>query len=148
MMHRQVTEHCFLKVQFESTVTWQLLSDYLRCTPQFHGVPRYDCVIIRTVDRVIFGRLLFIFTIVEGSTTYPLALIHPYDAASGPQRRKDRDLGLIRVRARPRASAEFISVHSIIRGAYLVQDGADVNDFFVVDVVDTDMFLRIKKIRS
>ena len=100
------------------------------------------------MDQQIFGRLLFVFTFVEGGTTYPLALIHPYDAALGPQRRKDRDLGLIRVRARPRASAEFISVHSIIRGAYIVQDSSDANDFFIVDVVDTDMFLRMKKIRS
>jgi hypothetical protein len=100
------------------------------------------------VDRQIFGRLVYVFTFVVDGETYPLALIHPYDAPVGPRRRKDQELGLIRVRARPRTSAEFISVHSIIRGAYLVQDSADKTNFFIVDTVDTDMFLRIKKMQS
>jgi len=100
------------------------------------------------VDRQIFGRLIYVFTFVVDGETYPLVLIHPYDAPAGPRRRKDQELGLIRVRARPRASAEFISVHSIIRGAYLVQDSADKTNFFIVDSVDTDMFLRIKKMQS
>ncbi|OJA17542.1 hypothetical protein AZE42_04203 [Rhizopogon vesiculosus] len=47
------------------------------------------------------------------------------------------------VRARPRAEAQFIPLQSIIRGALLVQDA--YFDFLVVDAVDSDMFLRVKK---
>ncbi|KAG1732179.1 uncharacterized protein EDB91DRAFT_1058197 [Suillus paluster] len=38
--------------------------------------------------------------------------------------------------------SEFISLHSIIHGALLVPDYDSNTDFFVVDYVDTDMFLH------
>lgn len=74
---------------------------------------------------------------------FPLALIHPFDAPTGVQLRKDKQLNLYRVQSRPRAQAEFFSVRSIICGAFLVPD---VNlDYLVVDTVDTDMFLCMKE---
>ncbi|KAG1897930.1 uncharacterized protein F5891DRAFT_1129641 [Suillus fuscotomentosus] len=33
----QIHEHRYLKVQYESTTTWKLTTDYLRCNPSFHG---------------------------------------------------------------------------------------------------------------
>ena len=85
------------------------------------------------------------FLCVVDSKVYPLALIHPYDAGiQGPRCRKDKDLELLRVRVRPRVQAEFISLHSVIRGALLIQDFDSDSDYFVVDTVDTDMFLRLR----
>ncbi|OAX43175.1 hypothetical protein K503DRAFT_709034 [Rhizopogon vinicolor AM-OR11-026] len=99
---------------------WRLHTDCLRCSPQFFGAPRFDCVSIQMIDeKVILGHLLFLFEC------------------------PDKDLGLFRVRARPRAEAQFIPLQSIIRGALPVQDG--YFDFLVVDTVDSDMFLRVKK---
>jgi hypothetical protein len=57
---------------------------------------------------------------------------------AGVRLRKDKDLGLFRVRARPQA--QFFPLRLIIHGALLVQDF----DFFMVDTVDTDMFLHMK----
>jgi hypothetical protein len=48
------------------------------------------------------------------------------------------------VRMRPRGDAMFISVRSICRGAFLVPENSNHGDYLVVDVVDTDMFLRIR----
>ena len=78
---------------------------------------------------------------------YPIALIHPFDAAlSGPRRQKDADFGLFCVHAKPRTSCEFIFVRSIVRGALLVEDFERSGDLLVIDTVDTDMFLRLKQI--
>jgi len=146
LTRHKVTECRFLRVNYESMVDWRLHTDYLRCSPQFFGTPRFDCVFIQMTDeKVILGRLLFLFECPVGSHTFPgpLALVHPFDAATGVRLRKDKDLGLFRVRARPRAEAQFIPLRSVIRGALLVQDGHF--DFLVVDTVNSDMFLQVKK---
>ncbi|KAG1776116.1 hypothetical protein EV702DRAFT_1180116 [Suillus placidus] len=145
----QVHEHRYLKVHYESTATWKLATDYLRCSPSFHGHERHDCALIRTQDKdghdkYIFIKLLFMFKHTVGSHTLDLALVLPMDA-SPRWRLLDRDLRLTRLRARPAASSEFITLHSIIRGALLVPDFDNNGDYFLVDYVDTDMFLRIQR---
>ncbi|KAF8240508.1 hypothetical protein L208DRAFT_1232192, partial [Tricholoma matsutake] len=42
------------------------------------------------------------------------------------------------------ADAMFVSVRSICCGAFLVAENCKDGDYLVVDVVDTDMFLRIR----
>jgi len=98
---------------------------------------------VKTVDGLSLARLIYLFVCHVGTTDFPLALIHPYDAGIGVHRRQDIDLGLWRVRAKPRASSEFISIRSIIRGAALARDpNLDTsNDYFVIHTIDADMFL-------
>ena len=122
-----------------------MCTDYLRCTPKFFGKPRYDCVLVQTVHKCIFARILFIFAIKLGSSYHAIVLIQPYDSYLGPRRRKDEELGLFRVGAKP--NSEFIPLRSIIRGALLVQDFDEEKsgEFIVVDVIDGDMFFRIKE---
>ncbi|KAG2751664.1 hypothetical protein P692DRAFT_201838757 [Suillus brevipes Sb2] len=139
----EITEHRFIRVNYESMVDWRQHTDYLRCNPHFFGSPRFDCVFIRlTENKVILSRLVFCFECLIGNNTFPLALVHPFDVPTGLRTRKDKDLNLFRVRARPRAQAQFFSVRSFIRGALLVPDGP--SDYLVVDTADTDMFLRLK----
>ena len=128
-------------------MTWRLVEDYLRCTPNFgkNQQPRHDCVIVRTQNNPIFACLVFAFSFQVEDQQHLFALIHAYDAPTGMLRRKDKDLGLIRVRARPRKNAEFISVQSIIRGAYIVPMFESVDEYHVVDIVDVDMFLRLQE---
>ena len=121
---------------------WRQCTNYLRCNPKFFGALRFDCVLIQTTDKIIFGRLLFIFECTVGDVVLSLTLIHPFDAPTGVHTRKDKHLNIFHVRARLRAQAEFFSARSIIRGALLVPDGS--HNYLVVDTVDTDMFLRIK----
>ncbi|KAG1899028.1 uncharacterized protein F5891DRAFT_1190206 [Suillus fuscotomentosus] len=149
----KLQEHRYLKVNYESIVDWKLTTDYLRCNPNFHGCERRDCALIRTldkdgIDKCIFVRLLFMFKFTVSNHTFELALVLPMDAPTGSRGGVDRDLGLTRLRARPLASSEFISLQSIVRGALLVPDHDHDRDFFLVDLVDTDMFLRAKLLRS
>ena len=138
-----------MKVNYESAVDWRQKTDYLRCNPEFYGHPRYDCVIVHTGgDHYIFARLIFVFRCTIDQKQLSLALVHPFDAPveSLAQRPKDKDLRLFRVRAQLRTKPEFIPVHSIVRGALLAPDFDKEGDFFVMDSVDTDMFLRVKRL--
>ncbi|KAG2079379.1 uncharacterized protein F5147DRAFT_819992, partial [Suillus discolor] len=54
-----IHEHRFLKVHYESTIDWKQTTNYLRCTPGFHGQPRYDCALIQLTQEVsVFVRLV------------------------------------------------------------------------------------------
>ncbi|KAG1834628.1 hypothetical protein DFJ58DRAFT_670597 [Suillus subalutaceus] len=147
--HDQVHKHRYLKVHYESAATWKLATDYLRCSPSFHGHKRRDCALIRTQDKdghdkYIFVKLLFVFKLTVCNRTLDLALVLPMDA-SPRQRLLDRDLRLTRLRAQPAALSEFVTLHSIIRGALLVPDFDNHGDYFLVDYVDTDMFLQVQR---
>ncbi|KAG2156018.1 uncharacterized protein EDB93DRAFT_1239132 [Suillus bovinus] len=74
---------------------------------------------------------------IVGNCTLDLALVLPMDASPYLQ--------LTHLHARPAASSEFITLHSIIRGALLVPDFDNNGDYFLVDYTDTDMFLRIQR---
>ncbi|KAJ7265150.1 hypothetical protein C8J57DRAFT_1622209 [Mycena rebaudengoi] len=142
--HNEIIPFQFLKVFFESLDNWEDESDYLRCSPNFHNHPIYDAAIVKTVGGTIFARLIYIFTCTVNNVVHPFALINTLDAGPGQRSQRDKALGLHRVRAKPRRDSEFIPVRSIIRGALLAPDSDNPGDFFVVDLVDTDMFLRLK----
>ena len=126
-------------------VDWKIRIDYLRCNPSFHGRPRFDCVIVYGGDGYFFARLLYLFTYNFRGTTFPIALIQPY-ADVRTQRKKDWELRLHRLRPKTSRDSIFISARSIRRGAFLAPALDHPNDVIIVDVVDTDMFIRIKSI--
>ncbi|KAG2078672.1 hypothetical protein BDR04DRAFT_1124392 [Suillus decipiens] len=144
-----IMEFRFLQVNYESIVDWCVHRDLLRCNPKFYGSPRYDCVMVKTADKPFFARLVYMFTCSIGGTDFPLALIHPYDVnIASTRRRRDDNIGLWRVRAKPRSSSEIISVWSIIWGAALANDPEMAGDYFVIHTVDTDIFLRVKALQA
>ncbi|KAG1851626.1 hypothetical protein DFJ58DRAFT_661535 [Suillus subalutaceus] len=113
--YTQITEHCFIRINYESMVDWCQHTDYLCSNPCFFGSPHFDCVFIRlTENKVILAGWSSVLN----------------------------DLNLVRVHARPQAQAQFFPVRSFIGGALLVLDGP--SDYFGVDTADTDMFLCIK----
>ncbi|KAK0436805.1 uncharacterized protein EV420DRAFT_1281073 [Desarmillaria tabescens] len=144
-----------IKVNYESTVNWTLLTDILRCSPNFHNHPRYDCVIVKDDDGPYFAQLVQVFTCNIGGKDFPLALIQPFtEAVSLTTAKLDEDLGFYRVSAKKRDECIFISIYSIIRGALLVEDfgfnrgstnqSNQSKEYLVVDIVDEDMYLRMK----
>ena len=131
-------------MNYESTVDWGLMSDHLRCNPSFFGSPRFDAALIQhTADKMVFVRLLFMFTCqISTFGTFKFVLVQPYTlACSG--RRLDRDFQLTRVKALPNTSLMFIPLESIICSAVLVPSDS-ANEYFVVDHLDSDMFLWMK----
>ncbi|KAI6094690.1 hypothetical protein EDD16DRAFT_1783795 [Pisolithus croceorrhizus] len=140
----EITEYQYIKVNFESTTDWCQYTDHLRCNPSFHGHSRYDCVLLKMAQQDIFGRLVFLFQCTVGDETFPLALVQPYDAPTGPRLAKDMHLNLWRVCEQPRESAEIFSVRSIIHGVLLYPDHTRLGEHLVIDTIDTDMFLRVQ----
>ncbi|KAI6038378.1 hypothetical protein EDC04DRAFT_2569997, partial [Pisolithus marmoratus] len=109
----------YIKVNFKSTTDWCQYTDHLWSNPHFHGHSHYDCMLLR-----------------------------PYDAPTGPQLTKDMHLNLWRVHEQPWESAEIFSVHSIIHGALLYLDHTRPGEHFVIDTINTDMFLHIQRMHK
>ncbi|KAG2750980.1 hypothetical protein P692DRAFT_201710246, partial [Suillus brevipes Sb2] len=143
----QIQEHRYLKVNYESSVDWKQMTDYLRCNPRFHGRPRYDCTLIQlTQDTSVFVQLIFMFKCqLPDVGSFELALVQPFTAGIiGAPRRIDRDMRLTRIKAVSRASSIFVPLRSFIRGALLYPDPAHQDEFIVVDHIDSDLFIRMK----
>ncbi|KAG1836025.1 hypothetical protein F4604DRAFT_1943802 [Suillus subluteus] len=142
----QIHEHCYLKVNYESTVDWKQVTDHLRCNPQFHGSSRFDHALIQlTAEETAFVRLVFLFRCcIPNIGPMEFAFVQPYTARIGGPRRMDHSLKLTRVKALPRASSIFVPLSSFIRGAVLVPDSERQDEYIVVDHIDSDMFLRMK----
>ena len=134
-------------------VDWRLEMDHLRSTPNFFNKgPRYDCIIFKDETRGehLFGKLRLVFTAQVAQVDYPVALVEVLDVVRYSARPIfDRDLGLCRVRSRGRNAepSRLIPAQWIVRGALIVKDhGCEIGDeHFVIDVVDSDMFLRCKR---
>ncbi|KAI6011002.1 hypothetical protein BKA83DRAFT_4467353 [Pisolithus microcarpus] len=119
----EITEHRYVKVNFEPMTNWCQYMDHLWCNPSFHGHSHYDCILLKMCT---------------------VALVQPYDAPTGPQLAKDVHLNLWRVHEQPHESAEIFSVHLIIHGALLYPDHTRLGKHLVIDTIDTDMFLRMQ----
>lgn len=85
-------------------------------------------------------QLIYVFTYTVNDVVHTSTLVNPMYSETRLRSRKGKALGLHRVHAKPRQDSEFIPIRSIFRGALLVLDSDNPRDFFVVDVVDTDMF--------
>ncbi len=145
----QITPYRYVRVNYESLETWRLATDRLRCSPQFFGHPRYDGVIFQADEHgtLQFGKLKDVFIVEVADKKYPIAFIDAYHVVSGPRTTVDEALGLCRLRMDRQHDhgTMFIHVDSIVRGALLVQDHAVsvYDDYFVIDIIDSDMFLRL-----
>jgi len=133
-------------VKYESTADWQIKTDYLRCNPEFNKRPRYDFII--TNDPQLghtFAQLALVFVCRVNGHDYHLALVQPLDKVSRPLTRNvDKNLSIYRWHIRPRSRCVVIPLNSIVRGAVLVADTRYAGDYFVIDTLDADVFLRLK----
>ncbi|KAI0087064.1 hypothetical protein BDY19DRAFT_995481 [Irpex rosettiformis] len=142
-----ITECRYIKVNFESKVTWRMNTDRLRCSPLFYGSPRYDSAIMlwrgEDGETQSICRLIRAFTYEVDGRKYGLALVQPFDEQV-QLRAEDRELGICRVRARKRRDSVVVPIRAIIRGAVTVEDrSTNFDEYMVVDSLDEDMFLRL-----
>ncbi|KIJ66780.1 hypothetical protein HYDPIDRAFT_174145 [Hydnomerulius pinastri MD-312] len=144
----ELREHAYLKVNYESKMDWRKYTNHLRCNPSFHSKPRYDCVLFQfSQDEIPFARLMFMFTCkIPEFGEYDFALVHPYTAElSAARKLSDMDLRITCIKARLHLASVFIPIWSVIRGALLYPDPQHKHEYFVVEHIDGDMFLRIKE---
>lgn len=128
-------------------VDWHVKTDYLRCNPKFNKRPRYDFALANRPEGQIFVQLVFIFVCRVDGHDYRLALVQPLEKKSRPAvRADDKSLSISRWHIRARNRCEVIPLDCIVRGALLVADTKYAGDYFVIDTLDEDMFLRVKRI--
>jgi len=141
----QITEYMLVKVGYESIVNWETKTDYLRCNPKFHGNPRYDFVIVDLPRGRVFAQLACIFICRIANHDYRLALIQTLEKSTRQSTKAvDRELSILRWHIRARSRCEVVPLDSIVRGAVLLEDTKNKGDYFVIDTLDGDMFLRLK----
>ncbi|KAJ3555276.1 hypothetical protein NP233_g12248 [Leucocoprinus birnbaumii] len=142
------TEYTFIKVHYPSEVNWKEETDYLRCSASFWGHPRYDSVIYNCGGEMQFGQLQMAFTVELGGEVIPLCLIRPYEIVSRQRRStKDDELQLLRLKKLSLTRSEVIFARSIIRGVPVFpafDKNVRYDEHIVFDVIDTDMFIRIR----
>ena len=130
---------------YESLVDWTAKIDYLRCNPEFHGRPRYDFVFANLPGGPAFAQLVFIFTCRVGKQNYRLALVQPLKKYTRATTKDvDRALSIHRWQILGRDRCQVIPLDCIMRGAVLVRDPAYATDYFVINMLDGDMYLRVK----
>jgi hypothetical protein len=132
-------------------------TDLLQCNPDFNHKEHHDCVIINDEPRKdFFAHLQFVFTytlkasndiiIRDGSKSIsiPFALVQPMMEV--PMKKKERDLRLIRVCEKDIVQCVIIPARSIRQGAFIIPEEVGSKTSMVVDVVDSDTFLRLLKL--
>ena len=122
-------------------VDWKPSTDCLRCNASFYGVERRDYVLVKLGDHHFFAHLLRLFKITVDDKTHAFAYVELYCRPPGSLQCKDKDLGLYRLKSK---KYEIISLESVVRGAVLVPESKGSGEYFVVDTIDADMFLRMK----
>ena len=133
-------------MKYESVVDWGVKTDYLRCNPSFNKRPRYDFVIVDSRGGLAFAQLVLVFVCRVNGCDYHLALVQPLEKQTRPSTRSvDKHLSIYRWHIRAQSRCEVIPLERIIRGAVLMPDTKYKGDYFVIDTLDADMFMRMKE---
>ncbi|KAG6808950.1 hypothetical protein H0H92_002276 [Tricholoma furcatifolium] len=151
-----ITRYKYIKVTFESAVSGFAETNKIRCNPSCYGKERFDCVLVYSHPRNAFYRLLFTFVVKlkanpsdqTASVPIALALAIPFKEihrTSPTDLQRNRDLRLLRLKQMPRDKAQIIPLRSIIRGAYIIPEGKGLETSLIVDIIDSDMFLRMQE---
>lgn len=91
-----------------------------------------------------FARLVFIFTYQVGDQELALAMIQPFELVRPSD--QETALELLHFRISAQGQSRFVPARSILRGALMSSASRNSNSYYLVDVVDTDWFLRVRQL--
>ncbi|KIJ38049.1 hypothetical protein M422DRAFT_177113, partial [Sphaerobolus stellatus SS14] len=113
-------------------------TDILRCNPNFHNRPRYDCVVINT-SPITFAHLEFIFTCEDMSKRRcDIALVRNLEYSKWRLRTKWEGCTVLEEK-----SYTFVFLKYLIRGCHLIPTfKKDEGKCYLNDLVDSDAFVR------
>lgn len=132
-------------------VDYQDCTDYVHCSPMFHGIARDDGIIMQaTVTDHWIVKLVMVFTLIVGQSKCHIALIDRMKNAAKLSK-KDQDFGFYRVVEDKQNLTRYIFVPalSFLRGVPLIEDmGKDgAGEYLLWDIVDSDMGMRLQQLR-
>ncbi|KIJ28811.1 hypothetical protein M422DRAFT_269862 [Sphaerobolus stellatus SS14] len=134
----EITAYQCLYLRYRSIEDWQEKQDVLRCNQDFHGQPRYDCILINT-NPVTFGRIIALFSCHgPGKIRHDIAFIRILRPSSRKPKTKWEGCKVFEEK-----EFDFFLMKYLIRGCHFVPtfDGSDKR-YYLNDLVDGDAFLR------
>ncbi|KAJ7314391.1 hypothetical protein DFH08DRAFT_716790 [Mycena albidolilacea] len=142
----QIHSFCYLRVPYQLRVNWYPERDILRCSPEFHGRPRYDLVLFNADDDPLALAHLISLLRVETNhgIRFDLTFVYRFKNSKWKPRTFWDGCHVMECSKKP----QFLPLDCVARGALLARAyGTQHNDlFFVVDTVDGDMYLRLNNI--
>ena len=142
----QIFPYQCLYLKYMSLEDWREKVDILRCNPDFHHAPRYDCVVVNT-DPITFARLEFIFSCEDNSKRrVDVALVRRFGDSTWKPRTKWEGCRVLEEK-----DHQFVLLKYLVQGCHIIptfekQSGR----YYLNDLVDSDAFIRffLDKYRS
>lgn len=127
-----------LHLTYRSLENWQDYQDILRCNPEFHGRPRYDCVVVNTNPNS-FARLQALFSVQTTSKNrHDIALIRYFGPS--PWKPKTKWDGC---QTFEQKDYDFAFIKYFVRGCHMIPAFEKTGKvFYLNDLIDSDAFLR------
>ncbi len=128
---------------YQSTVDWTVQQDIMRCNQDFHGQPRYDCVIINDdAPGITISRLRDLIRCwLPSGRVVDLAVMHCFSPSKWKPKTPWKGCRVVE----EDKSSSFMLMEYVTRGGLVcpVSDREGELRNFIVDSVDSDMFLRV-----
>ncbi|KAJ7194520.1 hypothetical protein GGX14DRAFT_377927, partial [Mycena pura] len=142
----QVQSFRGLHLDFQSKMDWSPQRDIVRCSPIFHGQPRYDCVLFNAEsDPLSLARLVTLLRVkVPNGRAFDLAFVRPFKNTTWKPYISWNGMRVVEECSKP----AFLPLQHVERAALLARAYGTQRDnlYFPLDTVDEDMFLRLNNI--
>lgn len=139
----QAQRYRCVSLNYQSRVDWTEKKDILRCNPNFHGGPRFDCVIIHDdAPGITCARLQSLIRCwLPTGKTLDLALVRRFTCSKWKPRTLWKGC---RVLDEDEGSLTIFRLDYLLRGALMcpVSEREGEKAHYFVDTVDPDIFLR------
>ncbi|KAG8790704.1 hypothetical protein FRC16_000755 [Serendipita sp. 398] len=138
----KVVNHKKADIGYISLEDHQPLRDIIRVNASWRGrAPRYDHIVVNRDHRALScAQVLALFTIRVKGTSHSVVLIRPLQIK--PRSKRHRFYTCT-----PSNDATFIHPGSIVRSVYVQKNATKPERMFINDVIDADMFLRLRNSR-
>ena len=138
----QVQRYKCVTLKYQSKVDWTEARDILRCNPDFHGKPRFDCVVIHDdAPGITCARLEGLIRCwLPSGKVVDFALIHRFTHSGWKPRTLWKGCRVLDEDKR----SSIVRMDYLLRGALMcpVSGKDDKKAHYLIDTVDPDMFLR------
>lgn len=134
----QVHPHESVQLCYRSLSTQMLTWEYARCADKFYNKRRYDCVLVNAPTEQFFARIQGLYSCLAFNKTWLLACVTRLKRIDN---QRSQVIGFPHVREE--RSGIWIDVSWITRFVYEQPTFDRDDEFFINDVVDSDMFLRL-----
>ena len=129
-------------LKYQSVEDWTEGTDIMRCNPNFHGRPRYDCIIIHDdAPMLSVARLCDLFRCwLPSGKIIELVLVRRFSDSKWKPRTVWDGCRVLD----ERQDTTLVQMNYIVRGALVcpVSERAEEISHYLIDSIDADIFLR------